>query len=113
MRACSTSNLTLHIRERAAVCPIHKAALAKIEAGSTNFIELDGETVAIYNFNEAFKCVDLRQRLENFPRCLYMSAVSVSLHHIERLISSQAPLPLCLYACLQPPNDLAVSHQSH
>ena len=43
------------MREQAAVCTVHKAALAKIEAASTNFIEIDGETVAVYNFNEIFK----------------------------------------------------------
>ena len=99
MRACSTTNLILHIRERAAVCPIHKAALAKIEAGSTNFIELDGETVAVYNFNQAFKCVNLRQQLERLPCCLYVSAATVSVHHITLCeISSCPPMPLCLYA---------------
>jgi len=47
--------MTNHVRERAAVCCVHKAALTKIEAASTNFIEIDGETVALHSFREAFK----------------------------------------------------------
>lgn len=54
-RAVSTTNLINHIRERAAVCAVHRAALAKIEAASTNFIEIDGETVAVHTFRDAFR----------------------------------------------------------
>jgi hypothetical protein len=55
-RSVSTTNLITHVRERAAVCTVHKAALAKIEAGSTNFIDVDGETVRVYTFGESFEC---------------------------------------------------------
>ena len=54
-RAVSTTNLIHHIRERAAVCNMHKEALTKIEAASTNFIEIEGDMVSVYNFREAFK----------------------------------------------------------
>ena len=55
-RSVSTTNLITHVRERAAVCTVHKAALAKIEAGSANFIDVDGETVRMYTFGESFEC---------------------------------------------------------
>jgi len=71
-RAVSTTNLINHVRERAAVCCVHKEALTKIEAASTNFIEIDGETVPLHSFREAFnhhvdlmwlECIGLSQKM--------------------------------------------------
>ena len=77
-RAVSTTNLINHIRERAAVCAIHKAALAKIEASSTNFIEIDGETVSVYNFNESFKCASPLLSNSHTPRTARRDSLTLS-----------------------------------
>lgn len=53
-KGVSTSNLITHVREKAAVCPVHAEALKGIEAASKNYVDIDGESVAIYNFSEAF-----------------------------------------------------------
>ena len=53
-RACATSNLITHLREKALVCEVHKAALQKVDAGSKNVVCIDGESVLIHNFGEAF-----------------------------------------------------------
>ena len=53
---CTNVHSQALVRERAAVCTVHKAALAKIEAGSANFIDVDGETVRMYTFGESFEC---------------------------------------------------------
>ena len=53
-RACQTSNLVTHLREKAATCEFHKAALKIVDAGSKNVVEVDGESVLVFNFAEAF-----------------------------------------------------------
>ena len=55
-RACATSNLITHLREKAAVCEVHKAALQKVDAGNKNMVCVEGENVLIHNFAEAFSC---------------------------------------------------------
>ena len=54
-RAVSTTNLIIHLRQLALKCPKHKEALAEVEANSKNCIELNGETVTIMSFGEAFE----------------------------------------------------------
>ena len=54
-RAVSTTNLINHIRDAAKTCPMHKAELLKIESASSNFVTIDGDSVAIMNFSEAFR----------------------------------------------------------
>ena len=53
-RAISTTNLITHLRQLAPKCTKHKEALAEVEAHSKNCIELNGETVVIMSFSEAF-----------------------------------------------------------
>ena len=54
-KACPTSNLITHLREKAADgCEAHKAALKKVEAGDKNIVFVEGEAVLVHNFSEAF-----------------------------------------------------------
>ena len=53
-RAVSTSNLILHCREKSSMCANHAEALKEIELASKNFVDLDGESVAVFNFSESF-----------------------------------------------------------
>ena len=53
-RAISTTNLITHLRQLAPRCTKHKEALAEVEAASKNCIELNGETVVVMSFGEAF-----------------------------------------------------------
>ena len=53
-RVISTTNLITHLRQLAPKCVKLFHALAEVEAASKNCIELNGETVVIMSFSEAF-----------------------------------------------------------
>ena len=53
-KGVSTSNLIEHIRSRALTCPDHAEALKAIDAASRNFVDIGGESIAVFNFSEAF-----------------------------------------------------------
>jgi len=43
-----------HCREKSSMCANHAEALKEIELASKNFVDLDGESVAVFNFSESF-----------------------------------------------------------
>jgi hypothetical protein len=53
-RAVSTSNLITHMREKAKTCDKHAEAVKMIDAASRNVVEIDGNSVLVFNFSEAF-----------------------------------------------------------
>ena len=54
-KAETTSNAWTHIRDKAATCPAHAAALAQLNVTNRNVVQLeDGEFVKVMNFAEAF-----------------------------------------------------------
>jgi len=53
-RGVATSNLIEHMKAKAPTCTFHEAALKEIQAASKNYIELDGETMPVWSFSEAF-----------------------------------------------------------
>ena len=45
-----------HCREKSSMCANHAEALKEIELVSKNFVDLNGESVAVFNFSESFVC---------------------------------------------------------
>ncbi len=53
-KACQTSNLIDHLRERSVTCNFHKTEMKQVNIGSKNCVEVDGDMVKIHNFSESF-----------------------------------------------------------
>ena len=59
--SCSTSNLIGHLCDGSRTCDVHTAALKLVEGESKNYVEVDGASIKIFNFGEAFTCASAAQ----------------------------------------------------